>query len=785
MVIATGSADGLVSLRDGGDLARLGPAMPGHEGAVRWGCWGELDGRPVLATGGDDDRVRLWEVVEEQLISVPRYRSDVGGDRDRLGRADEAGALAELLIARSARPPLAVGVFGDWGEGKSFFLDQLRIQVTARTQQVAADDEVSHRAVRQVWFNAWHYAETDLWASLVAELFSQLAHPTEPGTTRASEQRRQSRLSAEIIAQRGLRERLAGAEARLADLRAQAAEPASGWERLPAALRDDVTALAGQGPERLYRSLASAGWSVSRGLRLTWAVIRATRATWWAATVLLVAAAVAVTAWTPVPRWIGGVVAAIGLLPLAAIAAGIRGARRRLRVVRDRVDEWAGEQRDRLQIPLQVATQEVTDLRRQLQDLTAAGQLAGLVAEQAGRGDYRSRLGLMTQIRADFERMAALLAAAGTEHDTDDVGDTLPAIDRIVIYVDDLDRCPPARVVDMLEAIHLLLAVELFVVVVAVDPRWLLQALHSHYREQLTGITGDDAGTADPWQPSAVQYLEKIFQVVLTLPPLTEAGYRGLVDHLTNPQDQTASDRRPPGTARATEVDPSPPRRPPAETEPGIGADPLAQPNPQAQSVDLPRPRVHERGDPLALTRDEQALMHLLGPPLISTPRAVKRLANSYGLLTALRQPYRDRDLDVAATGDHPGYRAAMALLAGLIGYPHLGPDLFTHLYHRAAAEPAGLWSGFRDGLRPCPPGDRRGDQTWTNTIAIRLDRAQAEQWKALTAALTDLEGRAEARGLPLPRRLDSWAAWIQPVGRLSFPTGRVVSNLDRHPPLL
>ena len=38
----------------------------------------------------------------------------------------------------------------------------------------------------------------------------------------------------------------------------------------------------------------------------------------------------------------------------------------------------------------------------------------------------------------------------------------------------------------MLEAIHLLLALELFVVVVAVDPRWLLQALHSHYRDQLT-----------------------------------------------------------------------------------------------------------------------------------------------------------------------------------------------------------------------------------------------------------------------------------------------------------
>ncbi|MGH3928616.1 MAG: P-loop NTPase fold protein [Pseudonocardiaceae bacterium] len=43
------------------------------------------------------------------------------------------------------------------------------------------------------------------------------------------------------------------------------------------------------------------------------------------------------------------------------------------------------------------------------------------------------------------------------------MGDDLPQIDRIIIYIDDLDRCPPQRVVEMLEAIHLLLAVELFV----------------------------------------------------------------------------------------------------------------------------------------------------------------------------------------------------------------------------------------------------------------------------------------------------------------------------------
>ena len=180
-VLATGGGDGTVRLWDPAAPAALGPPLTGHTGTVQWGCWGQAAGRPVLATGGDDGTVRLWELCEERLVSLPGYRSDVGGESDRLARGAEAAALAELITARSARPPLAIGIFGDWGEGKSHFLGQLRSQVQDRSQHVAFDDELTHRAVRQVWFNAWHYAETDLWASLVAELFRQLATPGGAG----------------------------------------------------------------------------------------------------------------------------------------------------------------------------------------------------------------------------------------------------------------------------------------------------------------------------------------------------------------------------------------------------------------------------------------------------------------------------------------------------------------------------------------------------------------------------------------------------------------------------
>ena len=60
----------------------------------------------------------------------------------------------------------------------------------------------------------------------------------------------------------------------------------------------------------------------------------------------------------------------------------------------------------------------------------------------------------------------------------------------------------------------------------------------------------------------------------------------------------------------------------------------------------------------------------------------------------------------------------------------------------------------------------------------------QAQQWRALLAGLRHVAAAATERNLPLPEPLTAWADWVVPVGRLSFPTGRIVSSLDRQQPL-
>lgn len=134
------------------------------------------------------------------------------------------------------------------------------------------DNPLAHKAVRQVRFNAWQYAETDLWASLVAELFAQLA--AQPGSGRGAEQCGRSRLTAELVAKRGLRERLTAARARRDDLdqalRRARRDDTHAWQELTTTQRERLRTLVGADSERYFRDAMR-----------TAAVLQETGRTWW------------------------------------------------------------------------------------------------------------------------------------------------------------------------------------------------------------------------------------------------------------------------------------------------------------------------------------------------------------------------------------------------------------------------------------------------------------------------------------------------------------------------
>ncbi|HUY45820.1 MAG TPA: P-loop NTPase fold protein [Streptosporangiaceae bacterium] len=93
----------------------------------------------------------------------------------------------------------------------------------------------------------------------------------------------------------------------------------------------------------------------------------------------------------------------------------------------------------------------------------------------------------------------------------------LAHLSRVVVLVDDLDRCLYPAVVDTLETIRLFLAVPKMAFVIAADERRVADALRDRFPNEPTSEQGPDG---QPEHPAAL-YLHKIVQTTVPLPALS------------------------------------------------------------------------------------------------------------------------------------------------------------------------------------------------------------------------------------------------------------------------
>jgi tetratricopeptide (TPR) repeat protein/Cdc6-like AAA superfamily ATPase len=96
---------------------------------------------------------------------------------------------------------------------------------------------------------------------------------------------------------------------------------------------------------------------------------------------------------------------------------------------------------------------------------------------------------------------------------------------RLVIFVDDLDRCLPEKAIEVLEAIKLFLDVEGCVFVLGIDQEVITTGLKAKYK---------DVGFLENGQSQAfsVHYIEKLIQLPFYLPPIEAAEMQSYIDEL-------------------------------------------------------------------------------------------------------------------------------------------------------------------------------------------------------------------------------------------------------------
>jgi hypothetical protein len=881
--------------------------------------------------GLDDDQDAWRRVLESVVVDVerrlPTYAADSAVGRDLIGITREVEAMASLVSAWSVEPPLSIGLFGEWGSGKSFFMQKMK----ERVQQIAFEARKSKRALRdfgyyknivQVEFNAWHYVEGNLWASLVEHIFTNLRFEGTEEENLDSEDKIKARLQkmlelmrdrtadanakddeakklddAAKTAQVNAKEadnRAAEAKAKAdqADLDSAAAMHAAVQKqaiaqdtseirrsmllkdvveeiRLSPAVRGEIeTGLAEfnitkerlqtvQGVRDALKEATETGTVIGKGVGL----LRQNGG--WLLLLWAVAVPVAVVLLEFVFDWLAGFsnagwVQRIGSMVsvlfalMGAITASWKKLSPRLQGLvnlvkkmqakrvelearveaerQKRASEAAKLEQDVIQKQSEAETdrrtaaakaaealkarQDAEDLRakaetaaktaaearaaaealaREADALRPERRIATFIQDRASATDYRRHLGVPALIRRDFEKLSKMFQTQReAEEEKKDCGEgnqqnDPTVVNRIILYIDDLDRCPPQKVVDVLRAIHLLLAFRLFVVVVAVDARWMKRALKDRFSLMLSSTdtrraaeAGKKSGNGAPqehiaWRATASpdDYLEKIFQVPFWIRPLGLSGSRRLVRELTrhdidpgqkesdavpnfdgstgNAGDgngasaegkRTGSDKKvdtpAEGTGSVSETkDPVPPT--PAAS--GQKSETVTPSKVVSEWSPIePKPRT------LMLTPEERDYMLTLASVIGRSPRSVKRFVNCYRLLKSTLDPM---ELDRATRSGT--FRTSMLLLGMVTGFPEAAPALLADL---------------RDAPRDQSP------EAWARAAAKRLQLEDRHKWADLLPVISRLREWDVNTNAPL---VDAAAL----VDRFSFsPVQRPVEEL-------
>lgn len=790
--IITGEVDGRVLVWDRASGTQIAE-LAGHISTVQ-AMAVTPDGWQIVSVG--DTTIRIWDRLTGEQIAgtgfgVParsaplvQMSSDTASDQDLLDITPDVQMVAALAAAVSTDPPLSIALLGDWGTGKSSFMRQMHDRITRLAALSRNNPGLSLFAanVRQVEFNAWHYSDEQVWVGLIEHLFHTLADTPTTTTTGSTASDSIPTAAARVRAEQArLTARLEEEKSRRDRLRRAGGDAGSGparWSRLPAIVGLWTRYVLADLAQVLARTAARH----RRGFVTAIAVVA----------VVAVAAVWARPVFGVVATTIAGVIAAAVALaaPVSVTVTAVAGVVKKAA----KPAEWVRAQTQRRATVLEEA---IRADEAALREIDAARRLGDYLTELRSPQRYETYRGLVGRIHADLTQLSNTLAAARAEWTLrGSVGP--PPLQRIVLYVDDLDRCPPEKVIDVLRAVHLLLALPLFVVVVAVDPRWLRHALHQHHtalfldgsEDQPNGPPAPPYGISrgrspassrphDAPSPSPTNYLDKIFQVPFALRPLGDHAENYLRDLLPASAPAAVVVRSDPAASArddatiTTPPSPPPPALLPPPISPPLAAAPAAQDDLRSGGGEIERPERAEgasrrggdqgvggesgmvqvrlvddlRPSGLQLGDAERDFLPRLGP-LLPTPRAAKRLVNLYRLL---RIGIPDHELTAfLGTGDGGPYQAAALLLATLTGYPDTGRAVLT-------------------GLRSAAPSTTNTPSS-TAAVGDIVEHLRAGHPDPRAGVLADLI-EAIGKDVAVHRDLSNYQRWGHTIARFSFET--------------
>ncbi|MBD2359524.1 hypothetical protein H6G41_34130 [Tolypothrix sp. FACHB-123] len=595
------------------------------------------------------NQISITVVRPDFFNVIPQcLNNDLAEGPDYLNIKHEVEALAEILVMNDLEPPLAVGIFGGWGSGKSHAMHLIQEKITQircqplNEEQAWKDDALHVGHIYQIRFDAWTYTRSNLWASLMQTIFFELnrqlslekqlqkagVSPLSGGQiwqalNEMSDEERQNLLEyqlepkelktwekivegneiqdllldyikkskhkeVEVLKNKeiALQEEKEKLEKLKEKIRVEV-EPkntqisyffapmnsllknamGSALNELEKEVKDAIPSnrqLTQQDIDKIrsiftyFRSNKLFTWiGIKKWILSNWNIFL-----WFGIFAIL-------TILTPIilsritkqliPQIIATILPLIPTITTATVLfkkflGWYASVEQSFKAYQKQIEEeqkeiaasQAKEIKEKFSQSKEIQEYEnnikqlESQIEQQKQSINVVNyvSLADFVTTQITTGQYEKRLGLLHQIKNDLAILTEKLTLPkqfGKRYQ--EKKKLLQGLfprgkARVILYIDDLDRCPPKRVVEVLEAVQLLLKTPLFVVVLAIDDRYIARALEKVYE----GVLKRGG------KPSGIDYLEKIIQIPYRMRSISQSTIEYyLTSHMEIEEDENIS----------------------------------------------------------------------------------------------------------------------------------------------------------------------------------------------------------------------------------------------------
>jgi hypothetical protein len=602
--------------------------------------------------------------------------SDCKSEIDCLGFDQYVRSFAKVIVLKETPLPLSIALFGNWGSGKSSFMAQLQKQVDIYTKapNTKEDSQKYMNKIIHINFNAWHYIDSNIWASLATGIFEGIAESQIQGDEKSLESKR-----------RDLQKKLSSTK----DAMAYAEETKNDYEKklklakcanIANKLYESLIRLNGVDKDSEVKDVFNNVLEINLK-KIIWKNFKALIITFFIVSSIIACLYLAPCIKDAVSNVTKKIMSTIAILfPFIASMTiskdriksimELNNIKNEAAIIFDETKSMI-DSKKKIDEEIKKGVQDVEiykkrigELNDALTNLSSGSLIYDHINNCAANPVYGDNLSLIATIRKDFENLKKILDTYLCNSSSDGCNF------RIVVYIDDLDRCPPDKVVEVLQAVHMFLAFEYFVVIVGVDPRWLEGSLNDIY-------LGDNKKIAIQIKNkdfSPQNYLEKIFQITFNIPAMRN-NYKTLVHELVDveKENQETGILAASGLSASSDVISESQTGIPKGKQPVINNSDNTGKTPTAPISSKTENQSIIIADKLKI--QERDMLDCM-EPLLKTPRLLKRLLNIYRII---RNVVPAEEFDDFIAND---YKLAILLLTISVGFPKTGCLLLSELLY-------------------------------------------------------------------------------------------------------